>query len=493
MGSVATEGVQAGADAQSSSLKSRDADLFCLLPEPIWHEVTSLLEQSDRENLRASCQKAREIVNSAVRTVQLYTNDGKLLGDLSSWRLHERFPNVNTIDFDGPEPTELTSEELTALAHYQLAHMTALSCLQVNRCTHFELNALMSVVASCPGLRRLTLPGKVSSLQGPALALLASLPNLQQLSLYNSQYLQQDALVHVATLTQLTSLNLLGCWQLCADKLCPVMDSLTGLQRLLLTMPSDGWCPESLTSLRRLTELCLDNCCLRDDDVEMLAGLPLLEWLSVLDVALDSPEVACLSRLSKLEVLPMTGVERQPKERPRRWHGFAKLLTAAPALRHVECLALNDDVLSLSLKTALQHLQIQSHTPSLLSGSCLMKLARLSALTSLGIYCPSTTFGDKELMALAAALATSLTKLYLGRCKSISDFGLSVSLRRLARLQALELEACPRLTDTSLLNAACHRRIKVIELWSCSGMSQEHAALIRQEAGRAQLAIHWNF
>lgn len=119
-----------------------------------WSPLTGLFTRTDKQGLRGASRSSCGVVNATVRKVVI--SEAKDLKDLPSLRLHERFPNAETVILTANSAGSSTGSRHVPLD--VIPKMTGATSLDPASCGRMDLAIVAQALSSCRCLRELALP-----------------------------------------------------------------------------------------------------------------------------------------------------------------------------------------------------------------------------------------------------------------------------------------------------------------------------------------------
>lgn len=395
------------------------------------------------------------LTSLSLRACAELTDDGlQLLGALS------RLQEIDLADCYNLSDATLAS----------LANLSALSKLDLACCDSFTATGL-AALGRVSTLHTLLLPACWHVDDGMLGTLATALPSLQCLSLFEAGEAVTDAgLVHLGGLTGLTALDLgYSCWQQTSNGLLQLVRKLPKLRMLSLagTEGTNDSILEAVASLMQLTSLDVSECQrVTAAGLRCLGALPALlevnvgwnlklpdEALSALPPSLTKLDLsyccdltdAALGAAASLPNLAVL-VARRCNKVTDAGVGF---LARCATLRQLDlsyCTALTSTALrNLSAHAGLNALVIAG-CPRAASPPGLGALAALSSLQTLDVS-NNPRLDDGCMQALS--FVAQLQYVVLRMCPRISDNGLG-ALVRLQKLAKLDVTGCRHITPTAV-------------------------------------------
>lgn len=294
-----------------------------------------------------------------------------------------------------------------------------------------------------------------SSVQTADAALIAGLPNLEKLQVFNCRAFDDAMVASLAGLHGLRSLALTN------------------------TLVSDEGVATIAASFPDLVELDLSsNTLMGGEAMKAIASLGRLERLSLMQTRLNDLQLRRLSKLSKLEVLDLRG----SMEAGDMTLGVVAKLPSLRALKHRSTIVSDDGLARLAGSPTLAALLIQDFAITSAAGR---SLAAMPALESLEIFrCQG--FGTEGVLALAPL--GKLSRLTLRDLPEVNDAALAV-VAELPALERLTLHELASVGDEGLAQLAKAQGLKVLDIWSLPQMTDATAAVIAGLPNLEELSI----
>ena len=311
-------------------------------------------------------------------------------------------------DADG-KITAISTESAPDFGDDQIELLTGLDRLTtVNLHNSVVTDDGLLKLEAVPTIRRLNLR-RTSGIEGPGLAVLEKLPNLEILELlYNSSSVDNDALGYVAKLPKLRLLDLRGCLQV-GDE---------GLQKL--------------STLKNLKDLKLRCTALTDEGVAVVGEMPKLEYLTIEDARVDGEGLASLADNSGLKAVTLfrTYVDDD----------VLQYLTDKPSLKLLNLRDTAVEGTGLEQLTASHDsLKVLNLSETIVSDDTLDYVLPFKNLEELHLW--QNDVSDAGLAKLTEL--PRLKKLILKECRDVTNDGLA----ELAKIESLEMID---LSDTSI-------------------------------------------
>jgi hypothetical protein len=432
----------------------------------------------ERKAFRQLCSRARELVNSLVTSIAV---DGGELLQSPHLKLGSRFPHLKTIYARDNSDSPITDDLFINFLRGSPL-LLQLRCINLKRSLYVTGRTLRFLGEQCPRLQQLQ-PSRWTD--ACALQHLASLRNLQHLDLGDADVdvcqIDDATLAAAALVTSLSSLCLQRCKWITDSAMVPLA-RLEHLQSLNLSSTSvTGQGLLWLAGKTPIQELYLADCRQVDDTgLQCIAQLPLLNTLVLSNTAVTNAGLAHIGDLEGLETLDLGARFQVNDAGLRHLAGCAALASLCAGSVHILAPRSSRGFESLS------HLELGGVFPS----KGLRQLFPLPALTSLRLAGIDTAT-DATLRHVASQ--TSLERLQVSGGYQLTAGGLA-ALRPLRRLASLGLSACP-LVDVPAVRSlsADLEQLTELQLSCCPQLGlrgQQHGSMQRSlslPAGLAQL------
>lgn len=391
-------------------------------------------------------------MNSVVTAIAV---DGGEILPQPHLRLGSCFPRLHTLYVRDNSDAPITDDLLIGFL-YGSTLLLQLRCIDLKRCLYISGRSVRFLAEHCPSLQQL-LPSRWTD--ACSLQHLARLKDLQHLDLGDADVdvcqIDDATLAAAALVTSLTSLSLQRCKWITDSAMVPLarLSKLRSLNLSATSVSGKGllW----LSGQAPISELHLADCRHVDDaGLECVSQLPLLSKLFLSNTAVTNAGLAHLSRISALHTLDL-GTRFEVRDQ-----GMAAL---AACQQLASLTAGSVDISAASSGEAfpaLAHLQLGGTFAS----RGLRRLFPLPVLTSLHLAGIDTAT-DATLRHVASQ--TSLERLHVSGGYQLTAAGLA-ALRPLQRLASLGLSACPRLDAAAVrCLSADLEQLTQLQLSSC--------------------------
>lgn len=285
-------------------------------------------------------------------------------------------------------------------------------------------------------------------------ALFGKLRDLEKLEIQNCRILNDEMVADLAGLGKLASLALTN---------SAITDA--GVETIQKSFPD-------------LVELDLSsNTNLTGASMKLIAGLPQLERLSLLQTRFNDLHTRRLVKLPELRSLDLRG-NMEASDMTLEVVGKLPKLTG---LKHRSTAVTDAGVEALAASQTLESLLMQDFAITSAAGPQLAKLPRLSSLEV--FRCQG--FGSEGVLALAGL---PLTRLTLRDLPDVGDQALAV-LGKLPKLKKLYLHELASVGDEGLRQLAAAEELEVLDIWSLPRMTDATIAVIAGLPNLKELSI----